>query len=77
MTGRNRMTAIDEVVTTSDARPAVQPIAWRRANWETVWDAYPGLPGRAVLDAIDTEVATERAGSIRRHHSAFGVLSET
>lgn len=60
------MTSIDDIVTKRDARAEVQPITWRRANWESVWEENPELPGREVLDAIDTEVAGDGAGSIRR-----------
>lgn len=43
-----------------------QPVTWRRANWEKLWEAEPGLPGGDVLDAIDAEVSGEGAGTIRR-----------
>jgi hypothetical protein len=60
------MNAIDELVAGQRERVELQPIEWRRANWEGVWEADSELPGRAVLDAIDTEVAGDGAGSIRR-----------
>lgn len=60
------MGAIDDIVAADRERAREQPIKWRRANWESLWDANSVLPGRAVLDAIDAEVAGEGVGSIRR-----------
>lgn len=43
-----------------------QPITWRRANWEKLWEVEPDLPGRGVLAAIDGEVSGAGEGTIRR-----------
>lgn len=58
------MATIDDVVRRILDRADAQPIRWRRSGWEALWDHEPGLPGLAVLDLIDTEVAA--AGTIRR-----------
>lgn len=60
------MATIDELVAGDAQDVEHQPIAWRRPNWEELWKANPGLPGREVLDAIDAEVSGRGAGTIRR-----------
>ena len=60
------MAAIDELIAGHSATVQLQRIKWRRSNWESVWDADPSLAGREVLDIIDTEVAGDGAGTIRR-----------
>jgi hypothetical protein len=57
---------IDELIGGSRRDVDRQPITWRRPNWEKLWLAEPRLPGGDVLDAIDAEVSSEGAGTIRR-----------
>jgi Putative 8-oxoguanine DNA glycosylase OGG-like protein len=60
------MATIDELVAGYRQEVEQQPITWRRANWEKLWEASPEVPGRGVLDVIDSEVSGSGAGTIRR-----------